>query len=270
MTGMRQDRHRGVSASEPLRFRRGCPGEPLRPFVRNFWAAQSTGTSHVGKRQRIVPDGCIDLIFVRNGPTETYRGYIVGTMTRPIFEDVTAGAQYLGIRFAPGGFTPLFRCPAHEFTDQTVPLDGLSCSFVSPDRIAESAGVGTCFRYLQECLSRRLISHPPDPTLGEALGTIAACRGEITVAQLADNAGCSPRQLLRAFRNSVGVGPKTYCRIIRFKAALRALRRQPPPDLLDIALDAGYYDQAHFIHDFNAFYGSSPSAAMSDSYNTGR
>jgi hypothetical protein len=68
--------------------------------------------------------------------TQTYRGYVVGTMTRPIFEDIAAGAQYLGIRFAAGGFTHLFGCPAHEFTDQTVPLDSLPRSSVSADQIA--------------------------------------------------------------------------------------------------------------------------------------
>jgi AraC-like DNA-binding protein len=268
MVTMRADRQSLVPQPEPLRFHRAYPGEPLRPFVRNFWAAESGGTAKLCERQRIVPDGCIDIIFIGGGPTESYKGYVVGTMTRPIFEAIAAQAQYLGIRFAPGGFTQLFGYPAHEFTDQTVPLGDLSVFFVPGERMAESPGTEASFHLLQECLMRRLLRARPCPLPAKVLETISPCRGEITVAQLAHMAGCGRRQLLRIFRESVGVGPKTYCRIVRFKGALRALRRRPQPDLLQIALDAGYYDQAHFIHEFKAFYGSCPSVAMSVPYNT--
>jgi AraC-like DNA-binding protein len=270
MAGMRQDRQSLVPEVQSVRFRRGYPGKLLRPFVRNFWASRPAGTSRACTRQRIVPDGCIDVLFVRGGPTETCRSYVVGMMTRPIFEDMAPGAEYLGIRFAPGGFTHLFGCPAHEFTDQMVPLDSLSLSFISADRIAESPGIEASFSMLEDCLNQRIVAARPNPALGKALELISACQGAVTAAQLSRIASCSSRHLLRIFRESVGVGPKTYCRIVRFKTALRALRRRPRPDLLRVALDAGYYDQAHFIHEFNAFYGSSPSAVMSVSYNTQR
>ncbi|MBN1508982.1 MAG: AraC family transcriptional regulator [Sedimentisphaerales bacterium] len=240
----------------------------MRPFVRNFWAAESVGTAEACRRQRIVPDGCIDVILVRHSPTDAYRGSVVGTMTRPVFVEIPARAQYLGIRFAPGGFTQLFSRPAHEFTDRSVPLDGVSLSLAPAERMAESPGVEASFRVLQDCLMRRLAQARPNAAFGEVLEAISALPSELRVVDLARRAGCSPRQLLRIFRESVGVGPKTYCRIIRFKAALRALCRRPQPDLLHVALDAGYYDQAHFIHEFNAFYGSCPSVAMSVPYNT--
>jgi AraC-like DNA-binding protein len=226
------------------------------------------GTAEARAWQRIVPDGCIDIVFIRNGPRESYKGYVVGTMTRPMFEHVTARADYLGIRFAPGAFTQLFGCPAHEFTDRSVVLDSLPVSFVAGERMAESPGTEASFHLLHESLMRRLLRARPCPVPAEVLDTISICRGEVTVAQLAHVTGCGPRQLLRLFRESIGVGPKTYCRIVRFKGALRALRRWPPRDLVQTALDAGYYDQAHFIHEFKAFYGSCPSVAMSVPYNT--
>lgn len=268
MAGMRRDRQCLVPQPEPLRFRRGDPSEHLRPFVRNFWVTRCAGTPHERRRQRIVPDGCIDIIFTRNGPTETYRGYVVGTMTRPIFENVAAGAQYVGIRFAPRGFTCLFGRPAHEFTDRTVPLDSLFASSALAVRLAESPGTEASFGILDDHLSSRLSPACSNPRLDAALETISTYQGNITVEQLARITDHSPRHLLRLFRESVGVGPKTYCRIVRFKTALRALRRRSEPDLLQIALEAGYYDQAHFIHEFNTFYGSSPSSIVSVSYNT--
>ncbi len=260
----------GVPALSPLQFRRSRPDERLSPFVRNFWAVQSAGIREVRIQQRIVPDGCIDVIFVRHAPTESYRGLVVGTMTKPIVEDVTGGAQYFGIRFAPGGFTRLFGHPVHEFTDQTVALDDLSLPLMSGEQPAEHPGVEASFRMLEDCLSPHVARARLTPVVDEAIRMISASRGSVTVAQLAVAVDYSPRQLLRVFRESVGVGPKAYCRIVRFKTALRALRRRPQPNLLQIALDAGYYDQAHFIHEFNTFYGSSPSAAVSVPYNTPR
>jgi len=270
MAGMGQNRMSGVPSPDPLRFHRSGPGERLAPFVRNFWAVRSTESRDTCGHQRVVPDGCIDLIFVRRGLTETFNGFVVGTMTRPTVEDVVGGTQYLGVRFAPGGFTGLFGHPAHQFTDRTVALDDLSLPLMPGERFAESPGIEASFRMLEEGLSRHLVRARSSPVVGKALDMISASQGAVTITQLAAAIDYSPRQLLRVFRESVGVGPKAYCRIIRFKTALRALRRRPQPDLLQVALEAGYYDQAHFIHEFNAFYGSSPSAAMSVSYNTRR
>jgi AraC-like DNA-binding protein len=246
------------------RFGRHCPAPHLRPFVRNYWTLQATSGPGTGRRQRVVPDGCIDIIFVRRCPTEDYEALVVGTMTKPIFAESTARTEYLGIRFAPGGFTHLFAAPAAELTDRIVPLEDLSLSFPSIDALADRSDVQARIRGIEEALERHVPLGGPEPILAQVLETISACRGTITIARLADLAGWSPRHLGRKLHASVGVGPKTFCRIMRFKTALRTLRRKPPPDLLQVALEAGYYDQAHFIHDFNRFYGASPSTVFKD------
>lgn len=255
-----------IDTREPgqWRFGRYCPTAHLQPFVRNYWMLPATARTGPGRRQRIVPDGCIDVILVRRSPTGNYQAFVVGTMTRPIFADVPARAEYLGIRFAPGGFARFFTTPAGELTDRIVPLEDLSSPFLSMEQIADSPDVQTRLRRMEDALDRRLASGRQEPILAKVLETAAAHRGMITVTYLADLAGWSPRHLDRRVQAAVGVGPKTFCRIMRFKAALRALRRRPPPDLLQVALEAGYYDQAHFIHDFNRFYGASPSKILAD------
>lgn len=250
--------------SGSLRFCRYDPGPRLCPFLRNFWTIRCDGAAAAPRRQRVVPDGCIDILLVRRSPTERYSAYVVGTMTTPIFEDVTARAEYLGIRFAPGGFRHFFGIPVHELTDRIVPLESLPASFLSPEQIAESPERSRRIEILESSLSQRLRSDRQDPTLEKVVDTISACRGNVTISQLARIACWSPRHLGRRFHESVGVGPKTFCEIIRFKSALHRLRHEPSPDLLHVALEAGYYDQAHFIHDFNRFYGASPSTVLKD------
>ncbi len=246
------------------RFGRYQPGPHLSPFVRNYWTLQATGAPGTCRRQRVLPDGCIDLLFVRHSPTEDFRAFVVGTMTRPIFEDVSIHTEYLGVRFAPGGFGHFFRVPAGELTDRIVPLEYLSAPSRLMEAVANAPDGRTRLQAIEEGLGRWLRAAEPEPILATALDTILASRGMVPVARLARLAGWSPRHLQRVFRERVGVGPKMFCRIVRFKDALHALRHRPRPDLLQVALEAGYYDQAHFIHDFDRFYGSSPSTVCRD------
>ncbi len=241
-------------------FGRYRPGPHLSPFIRNYWTLAPTGEPGACRRQRVVPDGCIDIILVRHSPTEVFKALVVGTMTRPFFEDLTAHAEYLGIRFAPGGFGHFFRTPAHELTDRIVPGECLSAPSALGERVTNVADTQRRLRVVESILSQQLLSDEPEPILARVLDAIVLSRGLVSLTRLARLAGWSPRHLRRVFHESVGVGPKTFCRIIRFQHALRILRRRPAPDLLQTALDAGYYDQAHFIHDFHRFYGVSPSA----------
>lgn len=261
---MSKDRENNLLRSGHVRFCRYLPGPSLRAVVRNFWTIGCDGTVVAPRRQRVVPDACMDILLVRRSPTECYNTYVVGTMTAPIFEDLTARAEYLGIRFAPGGFTHFFGIPVHELTDRIVPLESLSASFPSAEQLADSPEMSTRVEILESSLSQRLPSDRQDPSLARVLDTISACGGNVTISQLARIACWSPRHLGRRFHDSVGVGPKTFCKIIRFKNALHMLRHEPPPELLQVALEAGYYDQAHFIHDFNRFYGASPSTVLND------
>jgi transcriptional regulator GlxA family with amidase domain len=83
-------------------------------------------------------------------------------------------------------------------------------------------------------------------------------RGLISVDKLASDAGISTRQLQRKFLHEVGVGPKLLSRILRFQQVFRALERSDA-SWAPVAIDCGYYDQAHLIRDFNQFAGQTPS-----------
>jgi AraC-like DNA-binding protein len=63
----------------------------------------------------------------------------------------------------------------------------------------------------------------------------------------------------RIFNNRVGVSAKTFMKIIRFQNALKMINAKKTGKLVDIALEAGYYDQSHFIRDFYNFTGITPS-----------
>ncbi len=248
-----------------VEFQRHAPSLWLKPYVRNFWMLQCSGVPAFPRPHRVVPDGCIDLIFIRRGPAEGYRASIVGTMTRPIEEELASNMDYIGIRFNPGGFRHFFQIPPRELTDQIVSLNDVSSPSGLAERLADSHGLTACLGSLEDELARRFRSEERDLIPADVLETISVSHGNVSILQLGRMTGWSSRHLRRMFHESIGIGPKTFCRIVRFMSAFRVLRRYPRPSFLDVALDAGYYDQAHFIHEFEGFYGSSPSTIFENS-----
>jgi AraC-like DNA-binding protein len=84
------------------------------------------------------------------------------------------------------------------------------------------------------------------------------------VSEVATVLRVSERNLRRVFRDTVGVGPKTFARLERFRRAVDAARAQEAPSWAVIALDVGYYDQAHLIADFRAIAGATPQALLGE------
>jgi transcriptional regulator GlxA family with amidase domain len=108
-----------------------------------------------------------------------------------------------------------------------------------------------------------LLERLPEPTAETELvraivDDIAASPPGTAVAELAAGHGVSTRTLQRLFARHVGVGPKWVLRHLRMHAALEALGTGCDADWTSFALDLGYFDQAHFIRDFRAVVGRSP------------
>jgi len=82
------------------------------------------------------------------------------------------------------------------------------------------------------------------------------------VRELAHEAGLSRRRFAPVFREQIGLTPKLYCRLQRFQTVLKQIAVGAPVDWAQLALAAGYCDQAHLAHEFRDFSGLSPSAYL--------
>ena len=79
---------------------------------------------------------------------------------------------------------------------------------------------------------------------------------------MTERIGLSPRRFIQVFREEVGLTPKLFCRIRRFQEVLGLIGRGQHVEWAEVALACGYFDQAHFIHDFRAFSGLNPKAYL--------
>jgi len=251
-----------------MRYREIKPTSPLRSFIECFWTLEGDGVVDSSPPERILPDGCVELIlnfgdrFLQHVDGERRRqprNFIVGQMTGPILISASGVVELLGIRFQPGGTRSFLNLPAHEITDQVVELEGLSRQFErSLLQACENAvNLDQKISAIDAFFASRLNHCRFDSHVLALAASVIDRRGRVSVDELASCAGVSSRQLERRFLQEIGLGPKLLARIVRFQQVFRAVN-QSNPAWAEVAIECGYYDQAHLIRDFNQFAQQTP------------
>jgi methylphosphotriester-DNA--protein-cysteine methyltransferase len=118
--------------------------------------------------------------------------------------------------------------------------------------------IGTAERFLL-----RSVNSEPNETVTTAAASLLARRnGRIAVPDLASRMHVSIREMERSFVRELGITPKRFARVARFQSALDTRVGRPDRSWVDIAIDSGYYDQMHLVHEFQAFCGLSPTITV--------
>jgi AraC-like DNA-binding protein len=243
----------------------------LAPYVKCIWSLESDAPINDAGRERILPDSCVELVFhfgdtyrshFANGETALQpASFVVGQMKRFLEIEPTGRAGLIAVRFYARGAYLFFHRPLHEVAAGVVDLEDLWRARAREwtERIALASGMNARLRFIEQALLSLLRSNGrTDPAVDRALHLIEARHGQVRVSDLAAEIGVSCRHLSRQFQRAVGVSPKEYGRIKRFLHALELLTREGPRSLMDVALDSGFYDQAHFNHEFRELAGMSP------------
>ena len=249
-------------APDAGRFHRFAPGPPLSAFVDFLWISEGYAPPHA--RERLLPTGTMELVFTMDGEGRVAAG-VAGARSEPLLLDTSCPRSIIAAHFRPGGGHPFFGVPSGELHNRTVALDvlwGRDAASVR-DRLWDAETPARRFEVLGEALvSRargRLDGHP---AVRYALRAFEGSTSASPVADVLQGIGMSPRRFVEVFRAEVGLGPKVFCRVRRFHEALRRTERLTDVDWADVAQWCGYYDQAHFNHDFRAFSGLTPSSYL--------
>ena len=250
-----------------VRYREIQPTARLRPFVKIFWTLEQDDDG--AAPQRIVPDGCPELILNWGQPFESFengqwrrqpRCFLAGQIDGPLILRPKGPARVLGIRFHPDGAARVFPEPMHELRGRFTPVEDLSTELSR--NLEDALDASDPFADVEAALfSAARTSRRGDPLIAEAVRRITVARGPFEIAGLARELGLSPRQFERRFSFAVGLAPKLFCRIQRFSNVFRALK-DPSCDWAGTALRCGYYDQAHLIRDCKGFSGSTPAILL--------
>jgi AraC-like DNA-binding protein len=206
--------------------------------------------------QRVVPDACVDLIW--SGERLT----IAGPDTAARLVALAPGTHIVGVRLRPGMAGAALGLPATELCDQAPDAYEVLGREATEALLAELEAGGDPHAILARAVELRA-ARAPDPLVRAAIAALD--RPDARVGAVATELGVSARQLQRRVADAVGYGPKLLARILRFRRlqALAATRTGPPP-LVDLALDAGYADQAHMTAEVSRLAGLSPVRFLKD------
>ncbi len=248
------------------------PAPPLADFIQVMW--YDAGYKNPGV-ERVLPDGSATLIlhlgedrlpvFQAHDPSQfeySSGSLIYGAHSEIFVIDTALPAAIIGVQFRPGGTFPFLPVPGDTLHNQIVPLDvlwGVQRTAELRERLLMADTVAACFQlmeqFLLQCLSAEDLPHP-----AVRFAVSQFQNGTQSVAQVVDQIGLSQRHFIQHFRQQVGLTPKLFSRLQRFQTVIRQVHPQAEINWTEVALACGYYDQAHFIHDFQVFSGLTPSA----------
>ena len=245
------------------------PSSPmLEPFVEVLWYIEAPPPYG---RERVLPFGAMQLLV--NLGEDELRSYhdadhatprrlrgagLQGPYASPTVIDTRQQRAMLGVGFRPGGAYPFFAVPASATREDLVELAALwgGDGAVLRERLLEAPTPLAKLQAMEAALLARAVrSLAPDPAMAFAVAALDRGSG---VAAVTDRLGMTPKRLARRFADQVGLSPKRFARVRRFQRLLAAAGGGVDADWARLAVECGYYDQAHLIHDFRAFSGISP------------
>ena len=237
------------------------PHPALAAHVACLWTSRALPDA-APVRHRILPDNCIDILWQDRAPL----GFVAGMMSRAHRVEMAQPTLTLAVRFLPGAARAFFGLPLQALQDGHPTLDDL---WPRADAEALAAAlwerertVAQRLAILQRALLARLRAVEPGPAdrlARAAVGLIDRAGGAVLIDDLARTLGVSRQHLALQFRERVGLAPKTFAMVSRFRRAGAALREQRGAvDWTRLALDCGYYDQSHLIHEFRLFADETP------------
>jgi AraC-like DNA-binding protein len=251
------------------------PAAPLTSYVEKLWYCD--GYQGVHRKERALPNGKFQMVIslaegplrAPGSPTEEWGqlapSLVLGIRSHYSVIHTAVLQSAMGVVFWPGGARVFFDSPADVFYNESVPLDLLWGSKASElrDQLRAASTAAKKFRVLEIALLERLKKGRELHTaVRYALREFARAPHIRSVLEVTKEAGLSRRRFAQLFREQVGLTPKLFCRLRRFRGVLRQITLGAPVDWADVALAGGYCDQSHLVHEFRDFSGISPSAYL--------
>lgn len=255
------------------------PPPDLAPYVRRFWQVEERASSPAPRIERIVADGCMELVVHlgdryaridgRGRARLQPRVLLAGQLEGPLLLRPGRASELCAIRFQPWGAAALLGVAPRELRGETPALDALLGTEAErlADALAGARGPHARFAVLiRWCRARIHRSRRIPAAVVAAVQLAERSAGKLRVDDLAARTGHGRRRLERAFDAWVGLAPKVLLRVQRVQGVLATLRDENVPALAALALRAGFTDQAHLTREFHKLVGLAPTAYLREAH----
>jgi len=231
-------------------YREVEPAPALREHLSCLWY-QSVAPDEAARTQRVLPDACIDIVWQAGEAA-----HIAGPDTGPVLAPMSPGTLVVGARFRPGHAPDFLGVAAHELRDAQPELAAL-WGEASARRLRESDATGSAEGML-DLLQGEVAARLGRVRDGDVpVAAMAWAQGRTGLDRLGADLHLGDRQLRRRVEERFGYGPAILRRVLRLQRLL-ALGARHDGSLADLALAAGYADQAHMTRECRRLTGLSP------------
>ncbi len=239
-----------------MEYRQIPPPPDLAPWIECAWSLRGALPS---PGQLILPDGRLELIFHFNPPPgDQPRAMVAGRMMQGLTLQSSRPIYSLGIRLRPGAAHSFLPC---HLMGSVEDLEGVLGIWAK--RTRESLGQAPQNLSQLWPLLRELRPAKLDESIQWSVAAMEVARGLGPVDTFLP-AGLHTRQWQRRFIISTGFSPKAFARIVRLQSTIALAQSRGAPDWSALALEAGFYDQAHLTNEFRAFTGYTPERYFAD------
>jgi len=249
-----------MANAESIRISRFAPAPDLDGFVDRYWIVGWSLLGRASFRSEMIPDPCVNLVISR-GESRVF-GVVNGRFSHTLRRSGLA----FGIKFKPGGFYPFVESPVSALTNSAIrsrDVFGTGAAALAA-AIDAAQDAESMINVVEQFLRERLPKRDEHVRMcAQIVDRISADRTIMRVDDVAADSGLSKRTLYRLFNQYVGVGPKQIIKCFRLQEAIYRLANGPV-DWSQLAIDVGYFDQAHFINDFKAIIGRTPTEYVTE------
>lgn len=247
------------------------PHPDLQALISCYWTLEVAAADDV-QRQRIVPDGCIEMAFVLGDDIKRYtstdefilqpRAMVIGQTIEPFYIEPTGYVNTFAVRFYPYGFANFVTTPLKDLANKETPIQllfGEKSANELEQKIGKAIDSSQRIAIIEDFLLRKLNAKTTiDKIVKTTIDALLATNGSAPINHILKTDLSKRRQLERKFSKQIGISPKQLAKVIRLQSALKMLLNKSTENLSKIAYQNEYYDQAHFIKDFKEFTGTSP------------
>lgn len=252
--------------------KRYVPVYPLHVFVESFF--YYTGYTPEHTIERFLPDGNVQIIFeltdnakfiYDNDSLKAIQSckkvWFSGFRTRPITIPSGRKSEMIIVNFQKGKAFPFLNEPMSGLTNYVVDAELVIKNNILDlrERLRDAKTIMQKFYLLEQNLLQHYRSRlQENACVDYAIAKISALPHSGSLSTISDKAGYSQKHLIKLFKDHVGVTLKGFLKIVRFQKAIEAVEQQKQINWAAVAVDCGFYDQSHFIADFRAFSGFTP------------
>jgi len=233
------------------------------PYVDCYWVIESDASPNQDI-EKIIPDGFIEIIYHYG---DTYRisltgdwkeqndKLFAGQIDKHFYIENDGRTGMIGIKLRPETATLMFGIDMSQHTNQVTSIANIP-ALEEVANLFKDREYNKIIDNVEGYLINRISEIEPHP-IQRAIDLVFEENGMTTVQQISKELNFSQRQLERYFKKFIGLSPKLYMRIIRFNYIFELIKNKDT-NWQDLVFESGYYDQSHFIKNFQEFTGEDP------------